>query len=363
MPRDITGVSVEPMLTVLHIGVVGRSIPGGMAQVVEEYRSWEYDRCVIEAIASTLGKSDTRKRDFKAVWKMLKCVLRLLKAALTSERIVVTFHVSQGGSFIREGSLVLLGRLLRLPAVVQIHGSSFPEYARSHRKIVQLVLNSARAVFVLTSEAESVASGLVERKQIRVVRIKNAVLDPVVQKNKNPIVLFGGEVGRRKGVDTLVDAWTRIAPGLEGWELIIAGPVAPDWICSGGNVTNMKFLGGIDRSDLLELEAESAIVVLPSREEALPVFLIESMARGCAVVASDVGHVAELVGDSGILISPGDPVELARALTLLIDDSEVRDVMAKRARTRYLEGFSSGSVAGALENEWLRIAEERYSDC
>ena len=78
----------------------------------------------------------------------------------------------------------------------------------------------------------------------------------------------------------------------------------------------------------------SYICVLPSLTEGFPNAVVEYMAGGRAVIATDVGGVREIVtpGETGLLIPPGDPVTMADAIAKLADDLELRETLGWNAR-------------------------------
>jgi glycosyltransferase involved in cell wall biosynthesis len=76
------------------------------------------------------------------------------------------------------------------------------------------------------------------------------------------------------------------------------------------------------RSDVIQLMADSDVFVLSSSREGLPVVIMEALAAGLPIVSTAVGGIPELVGEGGaaVLVAPGDPVALARALSGLLGD-------------------------------------------
>lgn len=86
----------------------------------------------------------------------------------------------------------------------------------------------------------------------------------------------------------------------------------------------VRFLGM--RSDVPELIASCDLVALPSLQEGSPLALVEALAAGRAVVATETGAIPELIrhGQTGLLVPPGNPRVLSAALGYVIDDHEMR---------------------------------------
>ncbi len=127
---------------------------------------------------------------------------------------------------------------------------------------------------------------------------------------------------------------------------------------------SVEFLGNVPRSRLGWLMSESDIMVLPSMWEGLPVSIIESMAFGKPVVASDAGGSPELVadGETGFVVPKRDTHALASALTRLIEQPELRKRMGTAARQRYIDGgFAPDAVAQATLAAYAAAAEHRLS--
>lgn len=351
---------------VMHVGVVG-DYPGGMAQVVNEYLSWTYSRCSVVGVLSTKGKGDR----LSAV-RWLRCLFRLLSARVSRTPHVVVVHLSQRGSFIREGSLLRFADAIGLPAGAHLHGSEFSSFARSRPALVARVLSSARVVFSLTAETNSIVEKLLVRSRstkrstkrsndrARLVRVMNAVTVPPVVPEKENFVFIAGELGKRKGTDVLLAAWSTIAAKYPGWSLRLAGPLA-DGIVIDESQPGLVALGVLPRAEVLSLQGRAAIAVLPSRHEALPMFLIESMARECATIATPVGQVRELMADSGLLVNVGDASALAEALEELIGDEDARRALGEKARARIQDCYSEQAVSKKLESAWLSMLTEERS--
>ena len=126
------------------------------------------------------------------------------------------------------------------------------------------------------------------------------------------------------------------------------GPALSDW---KGLATRLGIEGRVHfvgaRNDMHEVYASLDIVALPSLEEAMPMCLIEAMAAGLPVVATEVGAVNQVVqmGITGILVPPGDGSALATAMMRLIGDRGLARAYGEAARRRATELFSIEKTA------------------
>jgi glycosyltransferase involved in cell wall biosynthesis len=116
-----------------------------------------------------------------------------------------------------------------------------------------------------------------------------------------------------------------------------------------------EFLGL--RNDVNELLATSDIYIQPTLAEAFGLAVAEAMACGCAVVASRVGGINELIehGKNGLLVAPGDEAGLAAAIDQLLHDPALRHQLGASARQRACEQYQlSGNVRRHVE--WCEAA-------
>ncbi|MBA5847039.1 glycosyltransferase family 4 protein [Gordonia amicalis] len=317
-----------------------------MAQVVQQYVTHAFKKCEVIALMSTRGK-----RDWASPLLWLAALMRLTQLRFSRRKTVAVFHISQGGSMVREGTLAWFAKeILGLHTIMHIHGSQFVDFGNKHTRLARFALSHADRVLTLTSETSDAAKLLVP-PETPVSMVRNAVSNARYQVPKENIILFAGEVGYRKGIDTLLTAWTMLQDSTRNWELLVAGPIKldEDTLC----VKGVQILGPLNGDTVKKLEARASIAVLPSRDEALPMFLIEAMAHGCAVIGTDVGQVAELLDGAGILIEPDSPEQLARALLGLMEDDRERAALGKSALEKFQRNYSMTTIADDLVAEWL----------
>lgn len=87
--------------------------------------------------------------------------------------------------------------------------------------------------------------------------------------------------------------------------------------------------------------------------------LLEAMAHGCAVVATPVGEVANVVDGCGIVVPIGDTERLAAALGQLTGDPAAVVRLGAAARARVDEHYSAATVATLLQREWAELLKTR----
>jgi glycosyltransferase involved in cell wall biosynthesis len=154
-----------------------------------------------------------------------------------------------------------------------------------------------------------------------------------------------GELTEQKGYRYLLEAVPGILKSNPAVKFFIAGEgelkktllVLRDEL---GLNSRVSFLGF--RDDVPRLLAAFDIFVLPSLWEGLPVALIEAMAAGKPIVATDVDGNCEVIGrdEAGLAVESRDPGGLARALIQLIDDPGLRDRMGRKGQKRADDLFS-----------------------
>lgn len=336
--------------TTFHLGRRG-DVPGGMTQVVNDYLTWDFPR-FNQAVIPTRATGR---------WATLWCFVRAIakvNALDFDQKPVIVAHLSQGGSFLREGTVAAFAFRRGLPVVAQVHGSSFPRFSRRHRRIVRWVLKRTHAIHVLSAESADAIAGL--GVAVPVLVIPNAVGAAPAAVKRN-LVVFGGAVTRRKGVDVLLSAWDSLKIS-DGWELVVAGPHTERELVSNLGA-GVSAPGTLAREDLRRLLAEARIAVLPSLDEAMPLFILEALASDAAVIATPVGGIPSVIQSStGMLVAPGDELALSSALTTLMRDGHRRELLARAGRAEWQSTYSPEVVVPQLENLWLLAIDRAVSE-
>jgi glycosyltransferase involved in cell wall biosynthesis len=153
-----------------------------------------------------------------------------------------------------------------------------------------------------------------------------------------PVILFVGQLIKRKGLDTLIEAAENLKFTAYDPCLIFAGtgPMMDDLTikCSEFNLKAM-FPGFIQFDELPAFFMASDMLVLPSRWDPWPLVVLEAMVWGVPVIASNACGSARdrvVTGENGYIVPVDDANELARAIRCLIDNPDLRQLMRVNAR-------------------------------
>jgi glycosyltransferase involved in cell wall biosynthesis len=122
---------------------------------------------------------------------------------------------------------------------------------------------------------------------------------------------------------------------------------------------NFTFTGTIRHSDVARLLAGAAMFVMPSYREGMPFALLEAMSCAKPVVGSDISGIRDLVNDgkNGLLVKPGNPEALAKAISELLGDPLLRDRFGQSSRHLILDNYSKEVVMKQVEQIYHEVID------
>jgi glycosyltransferase involved in cell wall biosynthesis len=182
-----------------------------------------------------------------------------------------------------------------------------------------------------------------------------------------PTISWAGRVDPVKDLETLLLAFSLVHAQMPDARLRMFGSPPPgpeayaercralaDRLGLSGTAT---FEGRVDQ--IRDAYQAGQVVVLCSITEGFPYTLIEAMTCGRPCVATDVGGVTEALADTGLVVPPRSPEELAQACLVLLRDRELRQRLGAAARTRALELFTVDRSIRAFEEIYQLVAPAR----
>lgn len=158
---------------------------------------------------------------------------------------------------------------------------------------------------------------------------------------KAPIVLYVGRVDPEKSLDVLMNAFARVIQKIPEAHIVIVGDgTAREKLekiaTKNGFADHAHFTGRVVGDDLPQLYRTGTMFAITSKTETQSIVLMEAMASGLPAVAVKAGAVPELVqhGKNGYIYEPDDEESVARGITRILSDSELREKMSSEAVKR-----------------------------
>ena len=192
--------------------------------------------------------------------------------------------------------------------------------------------------------------------------VDEKVFTPISNKSREKYVLFTGVVRARKGLFDFIECGDIVCRELPDVKFIICGdgpflPQSVEMVKRKGLEKQIVFLGRVSRERLIKTYQNAAVHVVPSHYEGLPTVMLEGMACGLPVVATDVGGSSEVIvhGKNGFLIPPRDPRRMSEVVLKLLADSPLRKKVGKAARATIEKGFSWDKIADNILECYNRV--------
>jgi glycosyltransferase involved in cell wall biosynthesis len=350
----------------------GERMASGLAQALAELGE-EVTLCVTrgvtEADAAPLERSGVRvlglKRGSRAHLGAFKPLLDLLR----DEEFDV-LHAHKFGSNIWG---VLFGRLRRVRVIVA-QEQTWSYQGNPARKALDWLIGRFSTRFVAVSSLDR--QRMIEKERIpaeKIVMIPNAYVPrPDIEIGdlraeldlgpEVPIVGTAAVLRPQKALEVLVEAFSVVAAGDPGARLVIGGDGERRQPLEAqarelGIADRTHFLGM--REDVPTLLAGFDVAVMSSDYEGTPLFAVECMASGTALVATRVGGLPDLVEDgvSALLVPPRDVPALAGAIGSLLGDPELRERIGAAGRERS-ERFSMPHTAERFMDLYRELLTE-----
>ncbi len=292
-----------------------------------------------------------------AQWRRLvsKTVRQLIET-----RSVSLIHANKGG--LSSWSAIQAARQYGIPCVVTYQGTEVHTDLVNQQKEWKLSRDSfqfADLNILVSRSLERILKACVQPQGRCEVMLRGVDLKmffpPKAEDVRRPIILFVGRVTEAKGIFDLLEAWRGVVTRCEDAELWIVGPNHKDArflrvIESCGQGKSIKVLGPLPLCKVADLMRQAQALCLPSHGEGTPNCIMEAMACGLPVIATEVGGIPDVVESNrtGMLVQKGDSQGLADALVSLLQDSDRRADMSEAAYAFARAHFDARKTAERL---------------
>jgi glycosyltransferase involved in cell wall biosynthesis len=177
------------------------------------------------------------------------------------------------------------------------------------------------------------------------------------------LVVAAGRLDPSKGHLLLLEAFDIVRRVVPGAYLLICGETRSRNAYDAKVIRRCAELGLSEhvifagqRKDLPAIYAAADLFCLPTEDDPCPLVYLEAMAAGLPTVGIHSGGVPEIVGETGLLASPGNAAELAANIVRLLQDPELAAALGRAARERIISGYTPELVA----SRWAGILHDFY---
>lgn len=268
---------------------------------------------------------------------------------------------------------VKIAKAMKKPVVTTVHGvlaerNSFvnlAQYSYLYTFGSRVFKNSTRTICLTNSDAAEIVRFGANPKKIRVVpnAVDTSLFKPG-EENGNKLVWVGRFVPE-KGIQYLVKAAKIVLSEHDDVKFVLVGEgplrlYIMKLATKNGLKEKISFAGKMSQREVAQVMQSASVFVLPSLREGFPKTLLEAMACGKPVIASNIPGVNNVIGNTrgGILVPPKEPKALAETIVELLDDKSLRLKLGSRARQLVLERYNWTTVSDQIESVYFEAMKD-----
>ena len=331
---------------------------GGMATWTEQYlKDSKNQNTVYTVNTAFIGKRALhrgRKMNIFSEVMRLYDILRMYCKILKGKPVDV-IHINSSCSKIgvfRDALCVVLGR--KYPIVFHCHCNIQDQLSSNiARRVGKYIFNSVDYVLVLNKKSLSFVQ---QQSDVKIKLIPNAVDSELIRdsfevKNNLKNVIYVGHVKREKGICEIIEAACKIKDVV----FHLVGPIS-DEIAALSMPQNVICHGRKEHKEVIEMMKTADVFLFPSYTEGFSMVMLEAMATGLPIIASNVGANADMLeSEGGIIIEPRSSDEIIQAIAS-IRNKEIRSKMSKWNLDKVERAYRNDVIFKSIQEVYHEIS-------
>ncbi len=254
--------------------------------------------------------------------------------------------------------------LLGKPYLVALRGSDVPFYNLRFKFLDKLIFKrlskfiwkKAELVVANSEGLKNLAQKTAPKQKVEIIYngVDTNFFKPRRSIFKKNVILFVGRLIKRKGINYLLEAFSRISSERrKSWQIYLVGE-GPE----KNNLKNLtkrlkivsqvKFLGRKNKKELIEIYNQAKVFALPSLNEGMSNTILEAMACGLPIIATNVGGSEELIKDNGFIVPRANVIAIKEKLKEYLESEKL------------IRGHSSRSRRFVQEMEWGKVGKKYF---
>lgn len=311
-------------------------VKGGIASVVNGYRGSlleeNYQIIFVESY-----QDGTKVRKF---FKAICGYIHFIKVLVFNDPDIIHIHSSFGPSFYRKIPFIYMATWCKKPIINHIHGAEFVSFytnaSNRKKKLIRKVYQKCSILIALSAEWKEKLLQITPNGRIAILEnysiLQKSAMEERLKRECNNIILFLGELGKRKGCYDIPQVAKRVLDMIPDATFILAGKGTPEdernikqAFIDLGITSHIIFPGWVRGEAKDQLLKSADIFFLPSYNEGMPMSILDAMGYGLPIVSTNVGGIPKLVTDkNGICCDAGDITSMSCQIIKILKNEKIR---------------------------------------
>lgn len=347
------------------------NVSGGIARWTEHVLNYYEEQASSEIQLSFFNTARRKqaphnqiKRIYKAVIEYPSLILGLYKILRTKDFDILHFTSSASLGLLRDILFIKVAKLNKTKAIIHFRFGRTPQILKNKNWeciLLKYVVSIAdKAIFIDTPSYESMRINGFHSIELLPNPISpnvNAIVNKLGSIEREPrSILFVGHCYKEKGVYELVEACKQISSVKLKLVGSIQSNIKEDLLEMGGGLVTI--VGEEPYEKIIEDMLRCDIFILPSYTEGFPNVILEAMACGCSIIATNVGAIPEMLDNDdkkkcGVIINPHNIIELKYAINYLFDNETIKAKLGTQAKLRVKQKYEMSVIWRKMENIWM----------